>query len=284
MNAPAAKPWVIETTAANFDEDVFKASRERLTVVDFWAPWCAPCRALGPVLEKLAADFQGAFMLVKANADEVPEAAARFNVSGIPAVYAVCDEQIVDFFSGALPEQHVRSWLERVLAAARAVQARSLEKTAPAEAESIYREMLSAVPSDPTAKLSLARVLLSRGQLDECQQLLRELDDHGYLEGEGQKLKAALELNRQQSGDLPALRAAAEANPNDFARQFQLAEGLAGAKQYEESLRILLSLVHRDKKGVGVQSKELMVRLFQALPDDSELVSEYRRKLSIALY
>lgn len=286
-NSPANPPagaWVVNTTAATFQQDVFERSRDLPVVVDFWAPWCGPCRALGPIIEKLAGAYNGGFLLVKANTDELSEAATQFNVSGIPAVYAVCDGQIVDFFSGALPEEQIRQWLDQVLATARLGKARSLEQRAPAEAEAVYRETLSAFPNHSDAKRGLARVLLAMGRADECRTLVRELEDHGYLDVEGQRLKATLELLGKQPSDLPARRSAAERDPANLSLQYQLAEGLAGAKEYGEALSILLSLVQRDKKGTGVQAKELMVQIFQAMPEDSELVSQYRRKLSMALY
>lgn len=275
---------IVNTSAKTFDADVFVKSRDLPVVVDFWAPWCGPCRALAPVLEKLAGEYAGEFVLVKANTDEMPEVAARFNVSGIPAVYAVHNEQIVDFFSGALPESHVRQWLDRVLAAGAVHLAKRLEPDNPKAAEAKYREILAATPDDPDAKLGLARLMLAQQQFDEAQKLISELDERGYLDAEGQKVKSQLALRGKRTADLAGLRAAAQANPNDLISQFKLAEALAGAQQYEEALELLLSLVQRDKKGIGQQARDLMVQVFLALPDDSELASNYRRKLSLALY
>jgi putative thioredoxin len=139
MNAEQSSDSIISTSEGSFDDDVFVRSREVLVVVDFWAPWCGPCRALGPVLERLAESYQGKFTLVKANTDETPTAASRFNVAGIPAVFAVSDGQIVDFFSGALPEPHVRVWLDGVLNFDQRRAVRRLEQTSPSCAEASYR-------------------------------------------------------------------------------------------------------------------------------------------------
>ncbi|MGE3776499.1 MAG: tetratricopeptide repeat protein [Pirellulaceae bacterium] len=283
---PAAAPasWILNTTDATFERDVFERSRTVPVVVDFWAAWCGPCRALGPVLEKLANEGQGRFVLVKANTDETPSAAGQFNVSGIPAVYAVIDGQVVDYFAGALPEPHVREWLARVEQAGALLAVRQLELSAPAAAADQYRELLSAAPENLELKLGLARSLWAQQQFDECARLVQELEDRGYLDHEGQKLKAALDLHRRPHGDVPARRAAAAADPQNLTLQFQLAEGLAGAEQYDEALELLLSLFQRDKHGIGPQAKDLMVKIFQVLPADSELAATYRRKLSMAMY
>lgn len=275
---------VINTSAESFDRDVLERSREIPIVVDFWAPWCGPCRALGPVLEKLAKDDAGKWQLVKANTDELPEAATRFNVSGIPAVFAVIDGNVVDFFTGAMPEPLVRQWLDRVLAAGALQVLKCLEQDSPAVAEARYRELISQDPRNADAKLGLARVLFAQRKNAEVETVLKELEDTGFLDAEGQKLRAALAVQSKQGLDVDDIQARASANPNDLELQLQFAEALAGREQYERSLEILLSLVQRDKKGVGQRAREFMIQIFQTLPADSELGTTYRRKLSMALY
>ena len=284
MSEQPAKQWVVETTRERFEEDVLGRSVELPVIVDFWAPWCGPCRALGPVLEKLADEYAGKFVLVKANTDELQEQAMQFNVQGIPAVFAVMNAEVVDYFSGAMPEAMVRQWLDRILESGALQEAKRLEDISASAAEAKYRAITTADPQNIDAKIGLARTLLLQEQFAECATIVAELEKRGYLEPEAQKLKAALDLRGKQAVDITALRAAAQAEPNDLQRQFQLAEGLAGSQSYEEALEILLSLVKRDRKGIGERARQLMVEIFQALPNDSELTTRFRRQLSLALY
>ena len=276
--------WVVATRRETFDVDVFQSSHERVVVLDFWAAWCAPCRALGPVLEKLADEYAGRFQLVKADTDELPDAAAQFNVQGIPAVFAVHAGQVVDYFTGALPEPQVRTWLDRVLQIQALAEAKRTEETDLAAAERQYRELLARAPQLADAKIGLARVLLAQQQLAAARALIDELQQRGFLEPEAEKVKAALDLGASDGEDLAARRASAEAHPDDLGLQLQLAESLARAQQYDEALEKCLALVERDRKGVGERARQLMIDVFRVLPDDSPLTSTYRRRLSMVLY
>ncbi|MEX0819406.1 MAG: tetratricopeptide repeat protein [Pirellulaceae bacterium] len=286
MNEEPLKPspWIINTTPESFEQDVFKRSLEAPVVVDFWAAWCAPCRALTPILEGLATEFDGKFTLVKANTEEVPDAAAKFNVQGIPAVYAVIDGEVVDFFTGALPEAQIRDWLHRLFTISTFAEAQRLEESAPEAAEAKYRSLAEQAPNNAEFQIGLARTLLAQKRFDDCQRVIEELERRGFLEPEAEKVKAALDLRGLEGIDLEQVRQAAAAEPDNFSLQLQLAEALAGSQQYEEALQTCLAIVERDRKGLGDSARQIMVDIFRVLPHDSGLTTTYRRKLSTALY
>jgi putative thioredoxin len=286
MNAEAKTscPWVVNTTAASFERDVLERSFEVPVVVDFWAAWCAPCRALSPVLENLAAQYAGRFILVKADTDQVQEAAMQFQVQSIPAVFGIVAGEVVDFFAGALPETEIRTWLNRLLQGSRLVEAQRLEATDPQRAEQVYREILGDQPKDANALLGLGRLLVTQQRGDEAKAILAELESRGFLEPEAEKLKSALQLLDKGNVDLGALRQSVQAEPGNLELRLQLAQALAGSGSYEEAFEICLSLVEQDRHGVGERARQVMVDVFRVLPEGSELVHDYRRKLAMLLY
>jgi putative thioredoxin len=276
--------WVVNTTDEDFEAIVFEGSKERLVVVDFWAEWCAPCRALGPVLEKLADEFAGRFLLAKANTDNAQRAAAEFQVSGIPAVFAMLDGNIVDSFQGAMPEAAIRDWINKQLAGTLLLDAKRLASTDPVAAESKLREILEQAPSDSNTLIPLAELLLAQNRSDECRQIIESLEKRGFLESSAEKIKAALELGSRAGMSVEAAREEAAASPKNFELQLKLAEVLAGHQEYEQAFEICLTLVALDRKQTGEKARALMVDVFRVLPEDSELTRDYRRKLSMALY
>lgn len=277
-------PWIVDATPETFEAEVLERSRELPVVLDFWAPWCAPCRMLGPILEKLAREYEGSFMLVKADTEQLPEAAMQFGVQGIPAVFAVVDGKIANAFNGAMPEEELREWLDQTLIISSFAEAVRLEEIAPEAALAKYQALAAKDPTNTDVKIGLARMLLQQGQADQCQTLIEELEARGFLEPEAEKIKAALDLRGMKDDHLADTRAAAAAHPEDGELQFQLAESLAGAQQYEAAMEICLALIEKDRHGVGEPSHKLMLEIFRALPDDSELIATYRRKLSMLLY
>jgi putative thioredoxin len=283
-NQKQARPWVVNTTAATFDLDVIQRSNEVPVVVDFWAAWCNPCRVLGPTLEKLAEAYAGRFVLVKADTDQLPDVALQFQVQSIPAVFGVVGGEVVDFFAGALPESHVRAWLDRLLQAALLLEAQRCEATDPERAERNYREILVPQPDDRNALIGLGRLLEQQGRVDEAKAILQQLESRGFLEPEAEKLRAALDLRDKGNVDVAALRQAADADPGNLELQLQLAQALAGSGMYQEALEICLTLVERDRPGVGEQARQAMIDVFRVLPEGSSLVNEYRRKLAMLLY
>lgn len=287
-SAPEGTPhdskWIVDVTPETFEAEVLARSQELPVVLDFWAAWCAPCRMLGPVLEKLAVEYDGSFMLVKADTEQNPTAAAQFGVEGIPAVYAVVDGKIANAFNGAMPEADLREWLDQTLVISGLAEATRLESISPEAALAKYQALAAKDPNNTGAKIGLARMLLQQDQVESCREIMGELEGRGYLEPEAEKVKAALDLHGMKDNDLAETRATAAANPEDNQLQFQLAESLAGAQQFEEALDLCLTLVEKDRQGVGEPSRKLMLEIFRALPDDSPLIATYRRKLSMLLY
>lgn len=277
-------PHVINVTDENFQAEVFDRSQTTPVVVDFWATWCQPCLMLAPVLEKLADEFEGRFVLVKAETSEAAGAAGQFNVSSIPALFAVVNGEVVDMLVGGLPEPQLRDWIERIISADSLREAEQLEDASPEAAEAKYRALLQQDDGNDAAKIGLARVCVKLEQLEEAKSLIEQLEARGFLEPEAEKVKAALQFAEADPVDLDSLQAQVDANPNDLPAAFKLAQGQAAAGQHEAALQTALGIIERSKTGVGDEARQLMVDLFHALPDDSPLTTEYRRKLSMALY
>lgn len=285
----AQSPWIIETTPETFQKDAVERSREVPVVIDFWAAWCQPCRMLGPILERLANEYQGKFVLVKADTEALPEIAAAFGVESIPAVFALRDGRLVDQFVGVLPESRIRTWLTGVLpspAEQLAAEARELERTDLQAAESKYREAIQQSPNETAAQIGLARVLLRQNRLDESRRILDELASAGALGPDGEQLRAEIMLHERSKevGSVDQARAAAEAEPENLQLQLNLARALAAAGRYEEALETALGVVQKDRRQFGEPAREFMVGVFHLLGPDSDLASAYRRKLALALY
>jgi len=281
--------WILEAAEATFQKDVVERSRQIPIVVDFWAPWCQPCRQLAPTLEKLAEEYAGKFLLVKADTEKLPAIASAFGVQSIPAVYGLRDGELVDYFVGVLPEAQIRAWLDRLLPSAAeqlVSEARKLAASDRTKAEQLLREAIAQGPNLPHAKIALAELLAASGRLDESRALVAELEQRGFLEPEAEKIKAELDLKlaTARSGGVAACRAALEKDSDDVEAQLKLAEALAAEGQYEEALETALRVVSADRKGLGEAARKLMVDVFRLLPPDSELTTDYRRKLSTALY
>ncbi len=285
----ASSPWIVETSDEHFQRDVIDRSSERPVVVDFWAEWCGPCRMLGPVLEQLATEADGQFVLVKAEVERSQQAAAALGVSSIPAVFAIRGGRIVDQFVGVLPEEQLRQWLARLQPSPveqLMAEAARLEASDPAAAEAKWREALILAPREDAIKIALARVLLAQDHIEESEQLVKQLAERGYLEPEAELLEAELSIRRlaAEAGSVESARAALQATPDDRQAKWALARALAGQRQFDEALEQALQLVQLDRRGLGDAARDLMIQLFRVLGSEHELTSTYRRKLSSALY
>ena len=280
---------VIETNAEQFDQDVIKQSFETPVVLDFWAAWCGPCRRLAPLLEKLAEEHAGAFRLVKADVDQLPQHAAAFRVEGIPAVYALRDGKVVDSFSGLLTEPQLKEWLASILpteADQLLRRAADIETAAPAEAEGLFRQAIMLSPQSAEAKIGLARVLLAMGEASASRTVLEELEKRGFLEPEAEKVKAQLELGSHQvsSDKLATLEASLAATPDNVPLKWELAEALLAAGKYDEGLRLALEVVEQSSGDLREAARSRMVDTFRVLGDEHPLTATFRRQLALALY
>jgi putative thioredoxin len=281
--------WVRDVAEADFERAVVEASRERPVVVDFWAPWCEPCRMLGPVLERLVAERGGEVVLAKVNLDEAPALAERYGIASIPAVKAFRDGRVYREFTGLLPEPYLRSFLDEIVPTAAdrlGEQARGLEASRPAEAERLYREAIEAERNHETARLGLARALLAQGKAEEIEAVLEPVGVEGEVGEEAGRLKARAFFLRlaKDLGDEKAARQRMAAQPDSAAARYELACVLAAKGAYAEALPLLLEAGERDPKLAAAKVREAMVQVFYALGANHPLANEYRGKLSRLLY
>ncbi|MEX2174957.1 MAG: tetratricopeptide repeat protein [Pirellulaceae bacterium] len=284
----SSSPFVVETSADRFETDVLECSQTTPVVLDFWAAWCQPCRMLGPLLEKMADEYAGQFVVVKADVDQLPQQAAAFGVEGIPAVYALRGGQVVDSFTGLLSESQLRQWLTGIVPSPAELlvrEAAALEATDPAAAEAKYRAAIELDGQRSDAAIGLARLQLTN-EPEAARQILEQLERRGFLEPEAQRIQAELEMQSHRLSDfeLEKLRAQATATPADAGLKLKLAEALLASRQFEEGLALCLTVVASERGPLRDEARQAMLGAFRLLGDEAELTREFRRKLAMALY
>jgi putative thioredoxin len=281
-------PWTVDVGEEDFEKDVLERSRQVPVVVDFWAPWCGPCKVLGPALERLAEEQKGDFILAKINVDENPELAGLFQIQGIPAVKIFQDGKIAGEFTGALPEEAVRQWLSRFLpteADRDAVEAEQLEKGGRTEeAKALYEKILETDANHPKALLGLARIHAAAGADDQALQWLEKVPLTSGERKDADQLAARLTLKSAAHQDEAALRAALAADPENLEKRFALAQALAAKEKYPEALAEFLSIVQKDRGFRDDAARKAMLQIFEVLGDDDELTGKYRSELAKVLF
>lgn len=276
---------------ADFQKKIIDASHRAPVLVDFWAEWCAPCRVLKPVLEKLAAEYGGRFILAKVDSDQHQELAARYGVRGIPNVKAFVNGEMVDEFTGALPEAQIRAFIDNLLPSpAEPLRIAALEARARGEAEvaaSLLADALQLDPGNEAVQLDLAEIRIDMRNIEAAQAILDALEHQAKDISRVRALQAHLKLvNAGTSADPATLKARIDANANDLDARLQLANTLALAHDYRMALEQLLEIVRRDRKWQDEAARKTMLDLFTLLggdPQHEDLVREFRIQLARTL-
>ncbi len=284
-----ATSYVINVTEQTFVTEVIERSKSVPVVVDFWAEWCGPCHMLGPILEKLAHEFEGQFILAKIDVDQNQQISGQFQVQGIPAVKAFRDGKVVNEFTGALPELQVRDFLKTLVPSEVDVltkQAFEWEvKNRPAMAETAYREALAKQSDHYPAKVGLGRTLLNQGEIEQAKEVLAEIPAGIKERTVADALLAGVEFQKHAAGqNEDDLHSKIEANANDVASRYALASLYASRQRFVEALDEFLEVIRRDRKYGDDGARKAMLAIFTIIGENQQVVKDYRRKLANTLF
>jgi putative thioredoxin len=295
--APAAADLIKETTTQTFVKDVIEESKRQPVLIDFWAPWCGPCRQLTPVLEKAVRNARGKVKLVKMNIDEHPAIPGQMGIQSIPAVIAFVGGQPADGFMGALPESQVNAFIDKltkgvtapgepniaeILQEAEAV----LAEGDPAAAAQIYAEVLAHDAANIAALAGLAKCYITTGAVDQAKQTLALVPESKRNDAAVKAVQATIDLAEQASslGPVAELEQKVAANPLDHQARFDLATALNAAGKRAEATAQLLEIVKRDRKWNDDGARKQLVQFFEAWGGADEATVEGRKRLSTILF
>ncbi len=294
QTAAAADAFVKDTTTQAFVKDVIEDSKHQPVLVDFWAPWCGPCKQLTPVLEKAVKAAKGKVKLVKMNIDEHPAIPGQLGIQSIPAVIAFVNGQPADGFMGALPESQVMAFLERLTKDRIGGEAQDLLKAAdaalaegdPAGAADLYAQLLADDSGNVHALAGLARCYVGTGALDQARQTLAMVPEAKRNESSVAAARAALELAEQAKtvGPLAELEQKVAANPLDHQARFDLALALNAKDRRMDALEQLIAIVKRDRKWNDDGARKQLVQFFDAWGATDQATVEGRKRLSSILF
>ena len=289
-----ADSFVKDTTTQTFVKDVIEESKRQPVLIDFWAPWCGPCKQLTPVLEKAVRAAKGKVKLVKMNIDEHPAIPGQMGIQSIPAVIAFVNGQPADGFMGALPENQVMAFLERLTKDRIGGEAKDLLKAAdaalaegdPAGAADLYAQLLAEDNTNVNALAGLARCYVETGAIDQAKQTLALVPDSKRNEASVLAATAALDLTEQAKslGPIGELEQKVAANPLDHQARFDLALALNSKSRRLEALEHLISIVKRDRKWNDDGARKQLVQFFDAWGPTDEATIEGRKRLSSILF
>jgi putative thioredoxin len=292
----AATALIKDTTTRTFVQDVIEESKRQPVLIDFWAPWCGPCRQLTPVIEKAVTAAKGKVKLVKMNIDENPEIPGQMGIQSIPAVIAFVNGQPADGFMGAVPESQVNAFIDKLTAgmpgaeptAAELLQEAEaiLAEGDPATAASIYGEVIAADAGNIAAIAGLARCYVETGAIEQAKQTLELVPVAKREDAAVKAVQAKIDLVEQASalGPVTELEQKVAANPLDHQARFDLAIALNGANQRSEATGHLLEIVKRDRKWDDDGARKQLIQFFDAWGPTDEATVDGRRRLSTILF
>jgi putative thioredoxin len=282
-----ASPYVIDATDVDFQQKVLLRSQEVPVLVDFWAEWCGPCKTLGPILEKLAVEYDGAFELVKVDVDRSPQVASVFRIQSIPTVFLVIGGQPVDGFQGAQTEPAIRQMLERHQLQAAAdpldMADEALAAGRPDLAEQAFRHVLAEQPTESRALIGLAKIAMGQGRTDEAGSLLARVPMEDARYDEAQRLKGVMDF-AADAGDEAALRAKIEANPKDAEAWYGLGATLASQGRIDAACEAFLKVVQTDREYRDDGGRKALLSLFALSDPEDPAVVTWRRRLAAQLF
>jgi putative thioredoxin len=296
--ASAADDLIKDTTEATFMADVVEVSKSTPVIVDFWAPWCGPCKTLGPQLEAAVRAAKGAVKMVKVNVDEAQMIAGQLQIQSIPTVYAFFKGQPIDGFQGAVPQSEIKAFIDRVvkaaggeapgdmLADAVAAAEEMLGEGAAADAAQTFAAILGEDEKNAAAYGGLVRAHVAMGELDQAEAILNGAPAEISKSPELEAAFAQLELARQaqNAGPLDELRAAVEADENDLQARFDLAKALHASGDVAGAVDELLELFRRDREWNDGAAKAQLFTIFEALKPNDPIMLNGRRKLSSMIF